>query len=90
NAAVVQEKRGAICISGESNHTQNELLSRSIVGSIPEGIIDIPTLSEIRHWTSNSWKQEHGVNIYEMGQNRFLFEFSSKITAEHVLKGEWF
>lgn len=25
-----------------------------------------------------------------MGQNRFLFEFSSKTIAEHVLKGEWF
>lgn len=89
NEAMIQTEGDTIRISGESNPTQNVLLGRSLVGSLPEDISDIPVLSEIRRWASSTWKQAHGTNIYEMGHNLFLFEFSSKVTAEHVLRGDW-
>ncbi|PHT72505.1 hypothetical protein T459_23290 [Capsicum annuum] len=45
---------------------------------IPEGAgSEIPILSEVRRWASKSWNQSHGLNIYEMGYNRVLFEFAS-------------
>lgn len=80
--ATGQERDGIICIYEGVSSSQNELLSRSVVGSLPEGIADTPMLSDIRCWVSSTWKQVHGVNIYKMGQNRFLFEFPSKTTAK--------
>lgn len=50
---------------------------------------ETPTLTEIRKWANNLWKQTHGLNIYEMGVGIFLFEFASKTTAEQVVEGDW-
>lgn len=36
------------------------------------------------------WKQANGISIYEMGQNRFLFEFPSMVTAYNVLNQDWY
>ncbi|KAH0636305.1 hypothetical protein KY290_038349 [Solanum tuberosum] len=47
------------------------------------------TLSEVRRWASKNWNQAHGLNVYEMGNNCFLFEFTSINAAEHVLRGRW-
>lgn len=84
--ATIQAIRGIIHIEGGNNSIQNDLLERSMVGSLLEDIFDIPTLSEIRRWASSSWKRVHGTNIYEMGRNRFLFEFHSK----EIMRGVWF
>ncbi|KAF3641665.1 hypothetical protein FXO37_22872 [Capsicum annuum] len=87
--ATVQERSGILCISEGVSFSQNELISRSVVGSLPGGIADTPTLSDIRRWVNSTWKHVHRVNIYEMGQNRFLFEFPSKTTVEYILRGNW-
>ncbi|OIT37211.1 hypothetical protein A4A49_56351, partial [Nicotiana attenuata] len=88
NDAKVNEDGGIIHISG--NYKHNELLGRCLVGFFPEDSPEIVTLSEVRKWASYSWKQTKEINIYEMDKHRFLFEFSSKATADQVLKIEWF
>ncbi|KAG5599979.1 hypothetical protein H5410_031349 [Solanum commersonii] len=47
---------------------------------------ETPTLTEVRKWENNLWKQIHDLNIYEMGKEIFLFEFTSKTTAEQVVE----
>ncbi|WMV30161.1 hypothetical protein MTR67_023546 [Solanum verrucosum] len=89
NDAGVNRKGNSLFISEDARKTQNELLDRSVVGSLPEEISNVH-LAEIRRWANSSWKQHHGIYIYEMGRNQFLFEFPTKTTADHVLKGEWF
>ncbi|OIT04432.1 hypothetical protein A4A49_65172, partial [Nicotiana attenuata] len=69
NAAETQQEGDIIRITGEQTH--NGLLGRCLVGIFPEGTSEMATLSEVRKWTSNSWKQVKGTNIYEMDQNRF-------------------
>lgn len=81
NVAEIHEKEGILHISDRHNHS--DALSTSLVGTFQEGIL------EARHWASSSWKQAHGVNVYEVGQGRFLFEFCSKIDAEQVMRGDW-
>ncbi|KAF3627774.1 hypothetical protein FXO37_29696 [Capsicum annuum] len=65
HAATVQEESVINHTDGGDNLNQNELLSRSLVGSLTEDIPDIPP------------------------HNQFLFEFSSTVTAEHVVRGDW-
>ncbi|KAF3616310.1 hypothetical protein FXO37_35135 [Capsicum annuum] len=89
NAARVHREGRSLIISEDAVKDQNELLDRSLVGSLSEDISEV-YLSEIRRWANNSWKQQHGINIYEMGgHNQFLFEFPSKVAADHIMKGEW-
>ncbi|KAF3643459.1 hypothetical protein FXO37_21978 [Capsicum annuum] len=45
--------------------------------------------SEVRRWSSLSWKKAFGVNIYEMNGGKFLFEFPNKNMAEQTLQGQW-
>ncbi|KAG5632199.1 hypothetical protein H5410_003916 [Solanum commersonii] len=48
-----------------SMFTKEGLLKRSLVGKF-ENRVNVPlTLAEIRKWSSNTWKQSHGLNIYE-------------------------
>ncbi|WMV24588.1 hypothetical protein MTR67_017973 [Solanum verrucosum] len=89
NDAGVNRKGNSLFISEDARKTQNELLDRSVVGSLSEEISNVH-LAEIRRWANSSWKQHHGIYIYEMGRNQFLFEFPTKTTADHVVKGEWF
>ncbi|KAG5605074.1 hypothetical protein H5410_026566 [Solanum commersonii] len=84
--AEVTLKGGVVCINDGPNK-QNEVLSRSLVGNFKD--VDTPSLSEIRRWSSSMWKQIFGLNIYEMGNKIFLFEFSSKAAAEQVMNGDW-
>ncbi|KAG5593186.1 hypothetical protein H5410_043700 [Solanum commersonii] len=39
---------------------------------------------QIRGWSNRLWKQTHSLNIYEMGNDFFLFEFALKVIAEQV------
>ncbi|WMV27311.1 hypothetical protein MTR67_020696 [Solanum verrucosum] len=87
--AIIEEEGNTIIIDGEPDQNQNELLGRSLVGRFPENGTENPTLSEVRRWVSKNWTQTHGINIYEMGHNHFLFEFSSITVAEHILRGRW-
>ncbi|KAG5589143.1 hypothetical protein H5410_039657 [Solanum commersonii] len=89
NDAGVNRKGNSLFISEDASKTQNELLDRSVVGSLSEEISNVH-LAEICRWENSSWKHHHGIYIYEMGRNQFLFEFSTKTAADHVVKGEWF
>lgn len=71
------------------NQPWNELLGESLIGSFPTNGSEMPTLSEVRRWASKNWNQAHGINIYEMGNSSFLFDFASTNAAEHVLRGRW-
>jgi len=59
-----------ICINDDS-FLQNEVLKRSLVEKF-ENRVNVPlTLAEIRRWSSNIWKQSHGLSIYEMGNEMY-------------------
>ncbi|WMV18930.1 hypothetical protein MTR67_012315 [Solanum verrucosum] len=82
-------KRGdKICIYEDLN-SQSDVLKKSLVGKFMVSKGETPNLTEVRKWANNLWKQTHGLNIYEMGEGIFLFEFASKTTAEQVVEGDW-
>jgi len=81
NDAGVNRKGNSLFISEDASKTQNELLDRSVVGSLSEEISNVH-LTEIRRWAYSSWKHHHGIYIYEMGRNQFLFEFPNKTCGE--------
>ncbi|WMV09466.1 hypothetical protein MTR67_002851 [Solanum verrucosum] len=82
-ASMFTKEGRKICINDDS-FLQNEVLKRSLVGKF-ENKVNVPlTLAEMRRWSSNTWKQSHGLNIYEMGSEMFLFEFASRNVAEQV------
>jgi len=89
NSAVIKERGDTILINGGLNQPRNELLGKSLVGCFPTNGSEMATLSEVRRWASKNWNQAHGLNVYEMGNNCFLFEFTSINAAEHVLRGRW-
>uniref|UniRef100_M1DTT7 DUF4283 domain-containing protein n=1 Tax=Solanum tuberosum TaxID=4113 RepID=M1DTT7_SOLTU len=67
----------------------SEVLKRSLVGAFEPRAGETVTLSEIRGWANRLWKQTHSLNIYEMGNDFFLFEFALRVTAEQVIEGDW-
>ncbi|KAG5585897.1 hypothetical protein H5410_046331 [Solanum commersonii] len=89
NAAKTHRQGNSLVISDEAGRTQYELLARCVVGNLPGEIPNV-ILSEIRQWSKSTWKHLHGVNIYEMGRNQFLFELPTKKDADHIVKGIWF
>uniref|UniRef100_A0A0V0IZK3 Putative ovule protein n=1 Tax=Solanum chacoense TaxID=4108 RepID=A0A0V0IZK3_SOLCH len=89
NGARIQQKGNSLIISDAISTTQNESLAKSIVGSLPEEIPGI-TLSEIRRWVASTWRHNHGINIFDLGGNRFLFEFPNRTAADHIVRGDWF
>lgn len=84
NEGVAMKGGGFVSIK-DPHLTKNEILKISLVGEFNATTI----LSEVRRWSNNLWKQAHGLNIYEMGRDLFLFEFASKETAEQVMRGDW-
>lgn len=81
-------KRGTICID-DSPCTQSEALQKSLVGNFEVSEKMSPPLNEVRRWANKTWKQAHGLNIYEMGNGNFLFEFADRTTVEQVISGDW-
>ncbi|KAH0705502.1 hypothetical protein KY290_010194 [Solanum tuberosum] len=67
----------------DNTSTISEVLKMSLVGFFEVRDENYPTLLEIKRWITNIWKIHHGLNIYEMGKGRFLFEFASRNTVEH-------
>ncbi|OIT07264.1 hypothetical protein A4A49_54874 [Nicotiana attenuata] len=78
-----------ISISGGAVNDDEGLLGRCVVGSFDVGLAEKPTLTDIRRWSVSSWKNAFGIDVYEMGESRFLFQFPNKHMAEHILQGEW-
>ncbi|KAH0748151.1 hypothetical protein KY290_027383 [Solanum tuberosum] len=82
-------KRGdKICINDDAN-SYSDVLKKSLVGKSVIRKGEAPILVDIRRWANEIWKQIHGVNIYEMENDYFLFEFSSTITTEQVVEGDY-
>ena len=61
------------------------LFKRCIVGSFDEGETQLPSLSDIWRWIAVCWKGVFGINIYEMANNMFLFEFTNRHMAEQIV-----
>ncbi|KAG5569604.1 hypothetical protein H5410_059370 [Solanum commersonii] len=89
NAAKIQQRGKKLVITDATTTNQNEILAKSVIGSLPEKVSEA-SLSEIRRWAASTWKHKHGINIYDLGHNRFLFEFPNKTAANHIIRGEWF
>ncbi|KAG5589818.1 hypothetical protein H5410_040332 [Solanum commersonii] len=73
NSAVIKERGDTILING-----------KSLVGSFPTIGSEMATLSEVCRWVSKNWNQAHGLNVYEMGNNCFLIQFTSINSAAMV------
>ncbi|WMV17720.1 hypothetical protein MTR67_011105 [Solanum verrucosum] len=84
--ATLMKEEGIICIN-ESSNIHNEVLQRSLVGDFEGRNNVLPNLAEVRSWANKFWRQSHGLNIYEMGVGKFLFEFAMKTMAEQVIVG---
>ncbi|KAH0773714.1 hypothetical protein KY290_010851 [Solanum tuberosum] len=67
----------------------NEVLKRCLVGVFEPRVGETTTLAEIRGWANRLWKQTYSLNIYEMGNGLFLFEFALWVIAEQVIEGDW-
>ncbi|KAG5574849.1 hypothetical protein H5410_054983 [Solanum commersonii] len=64
-----------------------EVLKRSLVGAFePRG--ETVTLAEIGDGLIDRGSK-HSLNIYEMGNDFFLFEFALRVTVEQVIEGDW-
>lgn len=57
------------------------MLKRCLVGGLEYKSKEVPTLSEIRRWSSSTWQNTFGVNIYEINNRRFLFEFHNRFSG---------
>ncbi|KAG5609338.1 hypothetical protein H5410_020619 [Solanum commersonii] len=86
--ATLMKEEGIICIN-ESSNTHNEVMQRRLVGDFEGKNNVLPNLAEMRSWANKFWRQSHGLNIYEMGAGKFLFEFAMKTMTEQVIAGEW-
>lgn len=80
----VIKKEGIIRIK-EPLCEYNEVLKRSLVGKFNAEA----TLSEVRRWSLSAWKHPYGLSVYEMGNNYFLFECSSRNQVEQIMEGTW-
>ncbi|KAG5594744.1 hypothetical protein H5410_035976 [Solanum commersonii] len=89
NAAKIQQRGKKLVITDATTTNQNEILAKSVIGSLPEEVSEA-SLSEIRRWAASTWKHKHGINIYDLGHNRLLFEFPNKTAADHIVRGERF
>lgn len=78
-------KNGGIISIKDSLITQNKVLKRSLVGEFNAFVV----LSEVRRWASSLWKQAYDLNIYEIGNGIFFFEFDLKMIVDHVMEGDW-
>lgn len=85
----MRSNKGRIEIVEISDPQGERLLTRCLVGSVEQDCKEKPTLPDIRKWSNLAWKNTLGVNIYEMYDENFLFEFPNKHMAEQVLKGQW-
>uniref|UniRef100_M1APZ6 AMP-activated protein kinase, gamma regulatory subunit n=1 Tax=Solanum tuberosum TaxID=4113 RepID=M1APZ6_SOLTU len=86
--SLISNKNSCIIISGGDANQENGLLGRYIIGSFSGEEKEKLTLSDIRKWVVNTWKNAFGVKIYQMGVHSFLFEFPNKHMVECILKGQ--
>lgn len=84
--AMVNTCNNKIVVDRGDASTENGLFARCVVGHFRSDLKEMPTLSDLRRWVVSTWKNTFGVNIYEMADSFFLFEFPNKYMAE---QGTW-
>lgn len=85
--AVALQRGGTEIYINDADSYHSEVL-RSLVGKLVNGVNATITLTEVTNWTNNCSKQSFGPNIYEMGNDLFLFEFAFRTIAEQVVVGD--
>lgn len=87
--AEVKSKKGNIVITTKSSIQEEGLLNRCLVGCLEVDVKEKPTLADVRRWSSTMWKNIFEVNIYEMSEDGFLFEFPNRHMAKQIIQGQW-
>ncbi|OIT38815.1 hypothetical protein A4A49_61177 [Nicotiana attenuata] len=82
-ASPIKTNKSKISIPGGTELTEKDVLNRCIVGKVMISTKESPTLNDIRRWAGNNWKSAISINVYEMNDFQFLFEFPSRKEAEH-------
>lgn len=86
----VRREKGVIEISATQGVQELRIFNRCLVGGLEDGCKEGPTLSDIRRWSLIAWRNTFGVNIYELNNNRFLFEFPNRFMADQVVQQQWY
>lgn len=81
-SAEIQNRMGQVEVLDKISTQVDVLLSRCLIGYCKEKNLERITLSDIRRWSSTNWKKAFGINIYELNDSRFLFEFLNRNMAE--------
>lgn len=87
--AKLHVKEAHIEVTSGAPLAETDLLNRCIVGRFQDILQETPALNDVRRWACNTWKSAIGVNVFAMNDGQFLFEFPSRVAAEHVMLGVW-
>ncbi|KAH0657335.1 hypothetical protein KY285_032217 [Solanum tuberosum] len=87
--AEINSKKGIVEVLDKMDVQEDGLLGRCLVGYCREESKEGPTLAEIRRWSTTTWKKVFGLNIYELYDEMFLFEFPNRYMAEQTIHGQW-
>lgn len=79
-----EDKNSKIDTAAESK----DPLRRSLVGSFPD-CDEIPSRREVRQWVQHVWKGIHNIQVVDLNEIQFVFEFQSRKDAEQILTGKW-
>ncbi|KAH0776378.1 hypothetical protein KY290_007789 [Solanum tuberosum] len=80
---------GKVEVLDKISTQEGDLLSRCLVGYCSEKPKERTTLADIRRWSSTNWKKAFGINIYELNDEKFLFEFPNRNMAEQTINDKW-
>ncbi|KAG5591119.1 hypothetical protein H5410_041633 [Solanum commersonii] len=81
--------RGMVEILDKIGAHEGDLLSRCLVGFCSEKPAERPTLADLKRLSSSNWKNVFSINIYELNDKKFLFEFPYRNMAEQTIQGQW-
>ncbi|KAG5585872.1 hypothetical protein H5410_046306 [Solanum commersonii] len=88
-SAEVKSIMGKVEVLDKISTQEGDLLSRCLVGYCSEKPKEKTTLADIRRWSSTNWKKAFGVNIYELNDEKFLFQFPNRNMAEQTVNEQW-
>ncbi|KAF3645916.1 hypothetical protein FXO37_20719 [Capsicum annuum] len=71
---VVEETEDNGVLKAETQLEEKDL-SGEMHGRELSGKKDAPTRNEVRSWAHQTWKGSQGIQVYDMNESLFLFEF---------------
>ncbi|PHU14468.1 2,3-bisphosphoglycerate-independent phosphoglycerate mutase [Capsicum chinense] len=86
--AILSHKFHQATLKAQVHLEDKDLLARCLVGKF-FGVEEEPTMNDVRRWAQQTWKGAQGVQVYDMNNTLFLFEFQTRKATEHVLMGDW-